>query len=252
MIDFRTLSSEYFKRQIHRVEDARSKISNRSAVVSDGRAIPEDRDMPIGVGRRINAAVMFLDICGFSSRLSETELQQSNILRTLTLFFGEMISIIEDYGGFVEKNTGDGLMAYFARDAAIDEQAGQRAVAAAMTMLCITKERLNPIIVATQLEPLSFRVTVDCGPITVAEVGAARKFRGVVAIGATANVASKMLGFAGRDEIVIGENVVDQLPQAWRDQFLVLKSDDTGWTYRQSGKPYRYFEYIGRWITPTV
>jgi adenylate cyclase len=35
------------------------------------------------------------------------------MLRVLNLYFSEMIKIAEEYGGTVEKNTGDGLMAYF-------------------------------------------------------------------------------------------------------------------------------------------
>ena len=33
----------------------------------------------------------------------------------LSLFFSEMIRVVGDYGGTVEKNTGDGIMAYFAQ-----------------------------------------------------------------------------------------------------------------------------------------
>jgi len=45
------------------------------------------------------------------------------MLRVLNLFFTEMIRIVEDYGGAVEKNTGDGLMAYF-EDRAADDPGG--------------------------------------------------------------------------------------------------------------------------------
>ena len=35
------------------------------------------------------------------------------LLAALNLFFSELVKVAEDYGGTVEKNTGDGLMAYF-------------------------------------------------------------------------------------------------------------------------------------------
>ena len=53
-------------------------------------------------------AVLFLDISGFSVRKSETVEEQGMILKILNLFFTEMIRIAEEYGGTVEKNTGDG------------------------------------------------------------------------------------------------------------------------------------------------
>lgn len=48
-------------------------------------------------------AVMFIDICGFSSRQLETAEAQNLMLKVLNLFFTEMIRISEDYGGNVEK-----------------------------------------------------------------------------------------------------------------------------------------------------
>jgi class 3 adenylate cyclase len=81
-------------------------------------------------------AVMFLDICGFSGRPADTPADQDVLLRALNLFFTEMFRIAEDYGGTVEKNTGDGLMAYFEDQASDGRVSGcQRAVAAALTMM---------------------------------------------------------------------------------------------------------------------
>ena len=58
----------YYDKQAARVEALRAKIASRPMVTTDGRAIPDEGDVPIGVGRRVRAAVMFIDICGFSSR----------------------------------------------------------------------------------------------------------------------------------------------------------------------------------------
>lgn len=81
-------------------------------------------------------AVLFLDISGFSKRPSETEEEQGMLLRVLNLFFTEMIKIAEEYGGTVEKNTGDGLMAYFEDGAGNPPERGaKRAVACALTMM---------------------------------------------------------------------------------------------------------------------
>jgi class 3 adenylate cyclase len=193
---------------------------------------------------------MFLDICRFSARASETETEQDNNLRVLSFFFAELIRIIEDYGGVVEKNTGDGLMAYFTREASDAETAGHKALACALTIFHAATHKLNPII-ALELIPLDFRICIDCGFITVADVGAARRFRGMVAIGTTANVASKMLKVAGKSEILLGENVVNEIPSDWVRQFVILKLENTGWNYVKSGALYRFFLYNGRWKTPT-
>ena len=61
----------------------------------------------------MNATIKFTDISGFSLRNSISTEEQEMMLRVLNLYFTEMIRIVNDYGGSVEKNTGDGLMAYF-------------------------------------------------------------------------------------------------------------------------------------------
>lgn len=244
------LTSSYFKKQIERNLSVVDKIRARSALAT-GRVIPSSGDLPIHAGRRIEATVMFLDICKFSTRPSWTETEQENLLQILSLFFTEMIRIVEDYGGTVEKNTGDGLMAYFTKQAGDDASPQQRAIAAAITMFAAAQNIINPLIINSNLEPIDFRVCVDHGPITVAQVGVARGFNGIVAIGATANIACKMLAFAEPNTILLGSKGVIGLPLAWQAKFTVLKTTDTGWVHTDTGMPYAFWQYNGRWILPT-
>ena len=195
---------------------------------------------------------MFLDICKFSSRPSWTETEQENLLQILSLFFTEMIRIVEDYGGTVEKNTGDGLMAYFTKNAADAVSSQQRAVAAAITMFAATEQIINPIIAGSNLQPVDFRVCLDHGPITVAQVGAARGFNGIVAIGATANIACKMLAHADPNTILLGSKGVTGLPLDWQMKFTALKATETGWFHTDTGAPYAFWQYNGRWNIPVL
>lgn len=114
MSDPNKLTKAYLQKQVARNLAAAQQIASRSGI-SDGRVIPSHGDLPIHVGRRLDATVLFLDICKFSARPSWTASEQENLLRILSLFFSEMIRIVQDFGGIVEKNTGDGLMAYFTR-----------------------------------------------------------------------------------------------------------------------------------------
>src|SRR5690606_16573287 len=100
-----------WKAQQERVEQLRAKIEARP-MVGDGRSVPGDDSLAIGDGRRLSMAIMFIDICDFSKRNLETLEEQGLMLKVLNLFFTEMIRISEEYGGNVEKNTGDGLMVY--------------------------------------------------------------------------------------------------------------------------------------------
>src|SRR5574340_357533 len=88
-------------------------IPDRLAGVVRGRSDPDPGRIPFGGGRQFEAAVLFLDICGFSTWPSSTTPEQLNILAVLYPFMSEMLAVVHDFDGFFEKNTGDGLMAYF-------------------------------------------------------------------------------------------------------------------------------------------
>jgi class 3 adenylate cyclase len=109
---------------------------------------------------------------------------------------------------------------------------------------------LNPVLMRSSLDPIDFRICLDHGPITTAKVGAARGFNGIVAIGATANIASKMLSFADKNTILVGTMVLDGLPADWRKEFIILKTTDTGWQFSADGRPYAFWQYNGRWSGP--
>ena len=245
-MDYDGLQTTYWQAQIARIKELRDRIA-ATVPTQIGRIVPEDEDLVIGQGRRLRMAVLFLDISDFSSRLSETEDEQALLLKVLNLFFTEMIRIAEEYGGTVEKNTGDGLMAYFEDGAGTPVEVGcKRAVACALTMMSANEYLIKPILDATPVPEIKFRISIDYGSVTVARLGAARRFNANVAIGATANFASKMLAHAAPGEVVIGATVREQLPPEWH-KFTEYLPASTGWVYRQTGLPYPLYKYTGRW-----
>jgi len=202
--------------------------------------------LAIGEGRRLSACVMFLDICDFSKRPMETDSEQDLVLRVLALFFSEMISIAEEYDGQVEKNTGDGLMIYFPDN---DSTAVKKAIACALTMQAATSKLINPIIKATNTQEIQFRISMDYGSVTIAKIGAPRRFSSNVAIGTTANIASKMLKFAKEDQIILGDFAKQQLPIEWQYKYTQILPISTGWVNTKTGLAYSFFLYTGRWAT---
>ncbi len=237
----------YQQERNRRIRDAAAKIAARDEAVRGGRLVPDHADLPIGTGRRITAAVLFIDISSFTTRPSNTVEEQQDLLRALSIFFTEMFRIVNDYDGVVEKNTGDGLMAYFADNA--DANGAERAVACAMTMMAANDE-LAPYILKTSA-PIQFRVSIDYGPITVAQIGAPKLYGSIVAIGITANIANKMLRFAGPNQIVIGEHVGLALPETWK-QFCYVFQTESGFVYAPSGIKYPFYLFDAHWKQPSV
>lgn len=212
-----------------------------------GRAIPDVDDLSFAEGRRMQMSVMFIDICSFSDRPSESEQEQRTILNALAIFFAEMVKICADYGAEVEKNTGDGLMAWFKDNAGTPpERCSKRAVAAALTMFDVNARAISPLLRESGIDAFDIRISIDTGNVTLAKLGAARQFASTVAVGTTANCASKLLKFADRNELVIGDGVRKSLPELWH-QWTQEVAESTGWVYRSSGLPYKAYKYIARW-----
>jgi len=240
------LSAAYWQRQAERINTIREKINARESS-APGRVIPDSLDIVIGTGRVLDVAVMFLDISGFSSRPSGARVDQAVNVRVLALFFSEMVRIAEDYGGSVEKNTGDGLLVFF-EDGGGDPPAEgtQRALACAMTMFAANDVYIRAILERSRIQPIEFRVSIDHGPVTIARLGAAKRFNSVVAVGSTANFASKMLANARAGEIVLGQNARSRVPSVW-GHFVELAVLVTGWVHANTPMPYLLYRFTGRW-----
>lgn len=248
-MDYFTLNQIYWNQQKQRVADLIAKLEGRKTAVRNGREIPEDGDLPIGTGRRLLATILFIDICNFSSRESNSEEEQEAILWMLNLFFAEMIRIIEDYGGNVEKNTGDGLLAYFPDEATDRGKSCHRALAAVLTMKTATANLINPVCVSKSLPPIEFRSSIDFGDITVAQIGAPRRFNSMVAIGATANLASKVMKFAGAGQIIVGEFAAILAPSDWQRYFSLVETN-SGWVVGgtpSTKRPYKLYMFNCYW-----
>ena len=91
-------------------------LSNRIDGVVAGQTPPDPDNVRIGSGKHYSLAVMFLDITGFTEWPSSNSADQKRVLYVMDIFMAEMLNVIKDHGGIFEKNTGDGLMAYFGAD----------------------------------------------------------------------------------------------------------------------------------------
>ncbi len=114
-------------------------------------------------------------------------------------------------------------------------------------MMAATEHLVNPVLRRAAVPEIRFRISIDHGFVTLARLGAARRFNAVVAVGDAANFASKMLKHAKPGDIVLGEKATLELPQDWSRAFATRLPLETGWTYRLSGLSYPLYRYDGRW-----
>lgn len=249
-MDYDKLSPTYFAEQQQKISRLQSQISARdlASALSLGRVVPEEHDLALGTGRRLNMAVMFVDVVGFSAKTTLTLAEQHSMLNALNLFFTTLTRIATDYGGIVEKNTGDGLMIYF-EDGGGDPSAPgvRRAVACSLTMQRICRDGLQPAWNALGVPHLPFRISIEYGELTIAKLGLPRGFNSYVAIGSAANFAAKMLAKGGPGDIVMGHRAMLQMPQDWQRDFFSKIEEPSGWVFGGTDIPYPVFKFTGVW-----
>jgi adenylate cyclase len=146
-----------------------------------------DQPLKAGEGEARDAAILFLDIRGFT-RLG-AELAPSALMALLAEYHARMVPLIQQRGGTIDKFLGDGILATFgaaqrsaryaadaleAIDAVMAEAAGWRAA----------RERLGE-------PPLAINAGIAVGRIVFGAVGDERRLEYTV-IGDTVNLAAKL------------------------------------------------------------
>lgn len=242
-------SQGYIDEIIERCNKRVDVLQDRIDGVTAGRVMPDLDQVTIGSGKRFSLAVLFLDICNFSSRLNWTEEEQKQVLSVMNIFMAEMLNIVRDFDGTYEKNTGDGLMAYFGEGASTDMERVQPAVDAAVVMHYVNDHFMTPWFQNQGIEPVRFRVGIDVGPATIARVGLRGNENSIVAIGTTANVACKLMNLIPNGGICVGHEVYSNLPHNW-GQTCRQCDQPTGFVYRQTQKPYVAWELNQRLRPP--
>jgi adenylate cyclase len=132
-------------------------------------------------GERREVAVLFVDVVG-STSLAES-VDPEEVVATLNLFFGVVVSVVSDHGGWVNKFEGDAALCVFGAPVALDDP--WTASLAAARDLC---RRLGPL-------PLRAAVGVSGGAVVAGHVGAASRFEYTV-IGDPVNAAARLTELA--------------------------------------------------------
>ena len=245
-----TWTLNYHKSIIARGNRRLKVMGDRINGITTGRVMPDRDDITIGSGRKFEVAVLFLDICGFSSRPNWTHSEQNEVLQMMNLFMAEMLSVVKDFGGTYEKNTGDGLMAYFGEDADSEAESVKAAVEAALVMHYFNDEILTPYLKARCRTPLSFRIGIDHGPVTIARVGIRGEMSSRVAIGTAANIACKLMNLIPDGGICVGDRTRENLPGGLA--YLCKRCEDpSGFIYIETQTPYGAWKLEHRLSRPT-
>jgi adenylate cyclase len=158
-------------------------------------------DVALG-GQRREVAVVFVDLIG-STRLAQTTAPEA-VVTILNQFFGTVVRVVSDEGGWVNKFEGDGALCVFGAPAPMADCA-ERALRAARTL------RRELLALDATTAALDAAIGVSAGDVVAGNVGAEERYEYTV-IGLPVNEAARLTDEAktrlGR--VLASENAVSR------------------------------------------
>lgn len=215
---------DYAFRLAQTADNLAEQAERRASRITDARTMPDVTAMTIGTARRSDLAIMFVDMEGFSTLVQQNQRDLSVVLASMNVFLGQICSIVQDYGGGYEKNTGDGIMAYFGTETSDSSEMCCEAVGAARWMQYSVTSLVNPHLKAMGLPEVHCRIGIEHGNVLLARLGS-RGVNSLVAIGPAANRAFRLQKHAGRNGIAIGAQVFRHLSPPLRRVCSAVQSD---------------------------
>lgn len=145
---------------------------------------------------RQNAAVVFVDLSGFTS-LSET-LDPDATRGLLKEFHALVDKEVTRYGGVITSFLGDGAMILFGLPEATADDAARAAQCS--IALCVKTERWIEALPPQIALRIGFKIGAHFGPIVASRLGG-RNHQHITATGDTVNVASRLMEVAARQDV---------------------------------------------------
>ena len=194
-------------------------------------------------------SVMFCDLIGstaLSSRLDAEDLRE--VIRT---YQACVAATIRQFDGFIARYVGDGVLIYFGWPEARETDA-ERAVRAGLAVAAAVSR--TPV----SGEPLHVRVGIATGLVVIGEPIGSGDSRQQTAVGETPNLAARLQGLAGPDQVVIDAATRRQIGGLFECQDLGtvelkgLPAAVPAWQVLGEGKLESRFEALRPGATPLV
>lgn len=173
------------------------KFVSRAAV----QMISEKKEASLGGTRRVITA-MFTDIRNFTS-VAETQWPEEVVV-TLNTYLDIQTKVIHENGGVVDKFIGDGIMAFFTgNDMVANALKASTKIQQEVDQMNKKRKKNNEII-------LEIGIGIATGVAVMGSIGSADRMD-YTAIGDTVNLAARLCGVAGPNEILVSETVVTRM-----------------------------------------
>jgi adenylate cyclase len=190
-----------YAEQVRREALVRSNFERYFAPNVAAEIAQQDTAVPLGGDRR-PVTILFSDIRGFTS-MAEA-MGPDAIAQLLSEYFSEMVEIIFEHGGTLDKFVGDAIMALWGAPIAHADDP-DRALRAAVAMQRGIA-RLNERWVSARRPEIGVGIGINHGEVFAGNIGSHRRLEYTV-IGDAVNVAHRLCSEAGPGEILVSEAV---------------------------------------------
>ena len=207
-----------------------------------GAAADSEKFLRRNVFSKLNMVVIYVDLVG--STTMTLELPAEKIAIIISSFSQEMAYVIRQHHGYVLKFVGDAIIGYFVSD---DDGkiAAEKAIKCAKSMIEVIEKGINPILNQYDYPDLMVKIGADFGQNIIVRYGADAENSHVDLMGPAMNIASKIQLMAKPNQILIGSDVYDRLPENLQREFTQIIWKDNEWKYRSrlTGEIYKVYEH---------
>jgi class 3 adenylate cyclase len=233
-----------------RVRDRSEKLGDRLENISSGRTAPKLEGLRLNEAKEYRLGIVFVDINSFSDYVFSHSEQE--VLNMLGLFIPEIIEIVRDYSGYFEKNTGDGVLAYFGA-----EENDVDSVTTLLDYLATVKwtlaNQINPILDKQGIDPISISAGATYGTTFVSRIGVKsgkQRMNRLTAVSEIANIASRLEESANQNEYLVGSRI-EHLAQetSWDGKFEFNRATEYEWRLNSEEelRPFLAYNFTGEW-----
>jgi adenylate cyclase len=229
------------------LEEHAELVEERLEDIPNSHSMPDLEDMNIHEAKKFRLGVVFIDINDFSDYAWRNE--RKDVLFMLNMFIPQLMEAVREFDGVFEKNTGDGILAYFGAGDDSDEIA-ETVLEYFLTVQYLLDIEVNPILNDYDIEPITMSGGAAIGDVHISRIGVHSMNRRT-AVSPTANVASILENKADTDQFFVSQGVAEYAGDSLLGGMLVEAgtleryrwgSILTDWT-----DPAKYYEFPNPW-----
>ena len=158
----------------------------------------------------VAGTVLFSDLVGFTSLSGE--LRATKIARILNEYLTEMVHVIYDHGGTIDKFMGDAIMVIFGAPTPLFPKDQALKAATCAKAMQRKMQELNDRWAEQDVPRLKMRIGIHHGPLVVGTFGCEER-SDYTAIGPTVNTASRIESICEPGQVFVSGEVCDFLPE---------------------------------------